>query len=180
MQAAGAVLIPVEFNDPVTQTMEAVDRAFSMSINRELPKYLATRTGLTIQNLEDLKQYNDSFPGVEGYGQSTLAAACDIEFDEQTYNELWQKIQSENAAVIEEVLVANQLDAVVLDVGSPGLNVIPLAGYPSIMMPSGVDDDGVPTSILFFGARWSEATLLALAHGYEQASEARPVPTFKS
>ncbi|MGF0240580.1 amidase family protein [Rhodococcus sp. IEGM1300] len=180
MQAAGAMLIPVEFNDPATQTMEAVDRAFSMSIKWELPKYLATRTGLAIQNLEDLKQYNDSFPGVEGYGQSTLAAACDIEFDEQAYNELWQKIQSENAAVIEDVLVTNQLDALLLDVGSPGLNVIPLAGYPSIMMPSGVDDDGVPTSILFFGARWSEATLLALAYGYEQASEARPVPTFKS
>lgn len=179
MQAAGATLIPVEFNDPESQTPEQLNEAFSMGIQRELPQYLATRTGLAIQSLEDLVQYNESSPGAEGYGQATLNAARDIDFDERTYNEAWQKIQSENAAVIDDLLVAHQLDALVLDVGSPGLNVTPLAGYPGIMMPSGMDDDGVPTSVFFFGTRWSEATLLALAYGYEQASNARPTPAFK-
>jgi amidase len=47
------------------------------------------------------------------------------------------------------------------------------------MMPSGVDEGGLPTSVFFFGARWSEARLLALAYGYEQASHARQIPAFK-
>lgn len=179
MQAAGATLIPVAFNDPESQTPEQVDKAFWMGIKRDLPRYLATRTGLAIQSLEDLVQYNEHSPSAEGYGQATLSAASNVDFDERTYNELWQKIQSENAAVIDDLLVAHQLDALVLDVGSPGLNVTPLAGYPGIMMPSGMDDDGVPTSVFFFGTRWSEATLLALAYGYEQASHARPTPEFK-
>lgn len=179
MQAAGATLIPVDINDPESQTPEEVDKAFSMGIKRHLPEYLATRTGLAIQSLDDLLQYNERSPGAEGYGQATLSAASNVDFNEHTYNELWQKIQSENAAVIDDLLVAHQLDALVLDVGSPGLNVIPLAGYPGIMIPSGVGDDGVPTSLLFFGARWSEATLLALAYGYEQASKARLTPEFK-
>ncbi|MHC8288295.1 amidase family protein [Pseudomonas sp. XS1P51] len=179
MQAAGATLIPVEFNDPESQTPEEVDRAFSMGIKWHLPNYLATRTGLAIQGLEDLLQYNENSPGLDGYGQATLSAASNVDFDERTYNELWQKIQSENASVIDDLLVAHQLDGLVLDVGSPGLNVIPLAGYPGIMMPSGMDEGGVPTSVFFFGTRWSEALLLALAYGYEQASHARPTPEFK-
>lgn len=179
MLAAGATLIPIEFNDPESQTPAEVDRAFSMAIKRQLPDYLATRTGLEIQSLDDLVQYNENNPGAEGYGQTTLSAARNIDFNERTYNELWQKLQRENAAVIDDLLVTHQLDALVLDVGSPGLNVIPMAGYPGIMMPSGVADDGVPTSVLFFGTRWSEAKLLALAYGYEQASNVRLTPGFK-
>jgi len=102
-----------------------------------------------------------------------------VAFDQRTYEQLWQTIQSENAAAIDDVLVQHQLDAVVLDVGSPGLNIVPLAGYPSVMMPTGADEEGLPTSALFFGARWSEASLLALAYGYEQASHARPIPAFR-
>jgi amidase len=175
MQAAGATLIPVEFIDPES---EQVEEAFSMGIKRNLPVYLATRKGLAAQSLEDLVQFNENAPGAEGYGQTTLSAANDIDFDERTYNQLWQKIQSENAAAIDNVLVTHRLDALVLDVGSPGLNVAPLAGYPGIMMPSGIDDAGVPTSVYFFGARWSEAKLLALAYGYEQVSRARRAPAF--
>jgi amidase len=108
-----------------------------------------------------------------------LIAANDVAFDQRTYEQLWQTIQRENAAVIDDVLARHQLDAVVLDVGSPGLNIVPLAGYPSVMMPTGADEEGLPTSALFFGARWSEASLLALAYGYEQASHARPIPAFR-
>jgi amidase len=176
MQAAGATLIPIELNDPQSAQ---VDEALSMGIKRDLPKYLAKRTGLAIQSLEELVRFNEHTPGGEGHGQSILIAANNVVFDERAYEQLWQTIQHENAAVIDDVLARHQLDAVVLDVGSPGLNVVPLAGYPSLMVPTGADEDGLPTSALFFGARWSEARLLALAYGYEQASNARPTPAFK-
>ena len=179
MQAAGATLIPVVFDDPQSLSPEEVENGFWMGIKRDLPRYLATRTGLAIQSLEDLLQYNEHCPDAEAYGQATLNAANNVDFDENTYNELWQKIQSENAAAIDNVLLGHQLDAVVWDVGSPGLNVTALAGYPGIMVPSGADDYGVPTSVFFFGTQWSEAHLLAIAYGYEQASNARPTPAFK-
>ena len=179
MQAAGATLIPVVFDDPQSLSPEEVENGFWMGIKRDLPRYLATRTGLAIQSLEELLQYNEHCPDAEAYGQTTLSAANNVDFDENTYNELWQKIQSENAAAIDDVLLGHQLDAVVWDVGSPGLNVTALAGYPGIMVPSGADDYGVPTSVFFFGTQWSEAHLLAIAYGYEQASNARPTPAFK-
>lgn len=177
MQAAGATLIPIELNDPQSAQ---VDEALSMGIKRHLPEYLARRTGLAIQSLEDLVRFNQHTPGVEGHGQSLLIAANNLVFDPLIYEQLWQTIQRENAAAIDDVLARHQLDAVVMDVGSPGLDVVPLAGYPSIMVPTGADEDGLPTSVLFFGARWSEASLLALAYGYEQASHARPTPAFRT
>ncbi|MHC8365733.1 amidase family protein [Pseudomonas sp. ZT5P21] len=174
MQAAGATLIPVELHDPLSKQVE---EAFHMGIKRDLPRYLATRTGIPASTLEDLVLFNA--PNVEGHGQDTLIEASKIAFDEQTYNKLWHKIQSENAAAIDQWLVAHQLDAIVSDVASPAMNVVPLAGYPGIMVPTGIDDDGVPTSVFFYGRRWSEANLLALAYGYEQVSHARRTPAFK-
>jgi amidase len=47
-----------------------------------------------------------------------------------------------------------------------------VAGYPGISVPSGKDEHGMPASAYFFGARWTEPTLLAVAHGYEQAAKA--------
>ncbi|WP_416740073.1 amidase family protein [Pseudomonas sp. NFX71] len=179
MQAAGATLIPVVFDDPQSLSPEEVENGFQMGIKRDLPRYLAKRSGLAIQNLKDLLQHNEHATGAEGFGQATLNAANNVDFDEYAYNELWQKIQSENAAAIDNVMLEHQLDAVVWDVGSPGLNVTALAGYPGIMVPSGADDYGVPTSVFFFGTQWSEAHLLAIAYGYEQASNARPTPAFK-
>ncbi|VVM48899.1 Glutamyl-tRNA(Gln) amidotransferase subunit A [Pseudomonas fluorescens] len=174
MQAAGATLIPVELNDPLS---EQVEEAFHMGIKHELPRYLATRTGIPAQTLEDLLLLNT--PNAEGHNQDTLIAASKVVFDEQTYNKLWQKIQIENAAGIDNWLSTHQLDALVSDVESPAMNVVPLAGYPGIMVPSGIAEDGVPTSVFFYGPRWSEARLLGLAYGYEQVSQARRVPAFK-
>ncbi|MBH2075305.1 MAG: amidase [Pseudomonadales bacterium] len=176
MQAAGATLIPVEFKDPDSP---GIEKALSMSFKKYIPKYLATRTGLAVDSVEEIVRFTENDPGTEGHGHAFLKQVENVVFDEPTYNELWQNIQRENAAVIDELLATHQLDAVVMDVGSPGLNVISLAGYPGIMMPSGIEESGVPTSVFFFGARWSEATLLALAYGYEQASHARQVPQFK-
>lgn len=176
MRAAGATLIPVEFKDPDSARVE---EALSMSFKKYVPDYLATRTGVAATSLEELVRFNENTPGEEAHGQTLLKAVDNLIFDERTYKELWQTIQRENAAAIDEMLVTHQLDALVMDVGSPGLNVISLAGYPGIMMPSGVDDDGLPTSVYFFGTRWSEAKLLSLAYGYEQASHARQTPAFK-
>lgn len=174
IQAAGATLIPVDLKDPSSARL---DEAFQMGIQRELPRYLATRTGIPAQTLNDLLRFNAA--NAEGPGQATLIAASKVVFDEQTYNHLWGMIQGENAAAIDRLLVTHQLDALVSDVASPAMNVAPLAGYPGVMVPTGIDEEGAPTSIFFYGPRWSEAQLLALAYGYEQVSNARRAPEFK-
>jgi aspartyl-tRNA(Asn)/glutamyl-tRNA(Gln) amidotransferase subunit A len=44
-----------------------------------------------------------------------------------------------------------------------------LAGIPGISLPCGLSGEGLPIGFQLMGTNWSEATLLRLAHAYEQA-----------
>ncbi len=46
-----------------------------------------------------------------------------------------------------------------------------LAGTPSLTVPCGISQAGIPYSLQFMGARLSEATLCRIGHAYEQATE---------
>ena len=50
-----------------------------------------------------------------------------------------------------------------------------VAGCPSITVPAG-HVSGLPVGLSFFGPRWSEPRLIALAYAFEQATQARRVP----
>ena len=54
----------------------------------------------------------------------------------------------------------------------------PTTGWPAIQVPMGYTrNDQLPAGITFFGRAWSEATLIRLAYGYEQATHHRRPPT---
>ena len=64
------------------------------------------------------------------------------------------------------------------DYSSGGCSTAPaVSGYPHVTVPMG-QVRGLPVGLSFFGRAWSEARLLALAYGYEQASHARKPPTY--
>jgi amidase len=52
-----------------------------------------------------------------------------------------------------------------------------IAGYPSVTVPAG-EAFGLPVGISFFGRAWTEAVLVKIAFGFEQATRARRVPRF--
>jgi amidase len=53
-----------------------------------------------------------------------------------------------------------------------------VAGYPSIAVPAGYSFGELPVGISFIGRRWSEPTLIKLAHGFEQGAKVRHAPRF--
>jgi amidase len=52
-----------------------------------------------------------------------------------------------------------------------------VAGYPSITVPAGFVF-GLPVGVSFFGRAWTEAKLITLAYGFEQATKARRKPAY--
>ncbi len=52
-----------------------------------------------------------------------------------------------------------------------------VAGYPHITVPAGFYG-GLPIGLSFFGAAWSEPTMIKLAYGWEQQMNARRKPSF--
>ena len=68
-----------------------------------------------------------------------------------------------------------ELDALIAPhVFSPLTALASAAGYPLINVPLGYQQsNGEPYGLLISGTAWSEAILLRIAHGFEQASRVR-------
>ena len=56
-------------------------------------------------------------------------------------------------------------------------NLAAIAGTPQLTVPMGAVR-GLPVGLSFFGPAWSEAKLLGLGYGFEQAAQARVEPGF--
>jgi amidase len=93
---------------------------------------------------------------------------------------------------IDFVMNKFKLDALVAPTGGPAWltdlingdhaaggssNTAAVAGYPNINVPAG-SLWGLPVGISFFGRAWSEPTLLKIAYGFEQMTNARRKPQF--
>jgi Asp-tRNA(Asn)/Glu-tRNA(Gln) amidotransferase A subunit family amidase len=51
------------------------------------------------------------------------------------------------------------------------LAITNLTGNPSVTLPNGLDKNGMPTSITFIGKHFNEATMLAFAKKYQEATK---------
>ncbi|MFD1357764.1 amidase family protein [Fictibacillus halophilus] len=79
---------------------------------------------------------------------------------------------------IDLVMHENQLDALI----SPNdvwYGIPAKAGYPSISVPSGFDEDGLPLSIILTAGAFSEKKLIEISYVYEQATHNRKPIEFK-
>jgi aspartyl-tRNA(Asn)/glutamyl-tRNA(Gln) amidotransferase subunit A len=64
--------------------------------------------------------------------------------------------------------IANPLQMYLSDIYTISVN---LAGLPALSLPCGFDGDGMPIGLQIIGKHFDEATVLRLAHAYEQATE---------
>jgi amidase len=172
----------VEFPDPVSQTIAsssdgsfleivAIPNEFKLSLNR----YLAEQSGdaVPVETLSDIIAYNDRHPDKVKYGQTLLIAS-----DAQTGSELDPAYVVARdggiayaSAWIDTVMDANGLDAIVAPDWS-NISSTAASGYPNVIVPMGYAGQA-PHGVSFAGRAFAEATLLALAYDYEQATRLR-------
>ena len=55
--------------------------------------------------------------------------------------------------------------------GGNQLSITNLTGHPAVIFPTGINKNNLPTSITLIGKLYDEATLLAIAKAYQDATD---------
>jgi amidase len=169
-------------------------------LKADLATYLATRPGVAVRTLQDVVRFNLDHAREElrwfahDLFEKALAKAG---LDSADYlDSLGRCRRATRGDGIDAILATHRLDALVAPTGGPAwrtdlLNgdnaaaagssstLAAVAGYPSITVPSG-ELTGLPLGISFTGGARSEAVLLRIAYGYEQATRHRRPPLYRA
>lgn len=65
----------------------------------------------------------------------------------------------------------DRVDVIVAPTNSGQLLATNLTGHPAVILPHGFRENGTPVSLTFVGRLFDEATLLRVAHAYQQATD---------
>lgn len=179
LRKQGAIVIEdLELIDPEEGDAgyEVLIYEFKSALNaylKELPHHVS------IRSLQDVIRFNEKDPErLLKFGQQMLLRAeatsgtlTDAEYLNARRRDLhWSRQQN-----LDRLMAEHSLDALV----SPGYfasSIAAKAGYPSVTVPAGYDDEGMPWGLTFTGCAFSEARLLQLAYAYEQATLHRQAP----
>jgi len=170
---------------------------FLYELKADIGKYLA-RLGPAspMKSLADLIAFNNQNAAREMpyFGQDTFLKSQEKgQLTEREYVDALEKNHRlTRVEGIDAVMDKFKLDALIAPTGGPAWltdlvagdhfgggssNAAAVAGYPNINITAGYIF-GLPVGISFFGRAWSEPTLLKLAYGFEQATQARKPPKF--
>lgn len=173
LEEQGAVLVPVNLR--LADASRYEELLFS-DVKEELNGYLAKRPGLPVKSLPELIEFNEDRDGKETDHQPLLKQISASTLTPEQRKTAWDELIQDFRSTLDEPIKAHNLDIIVSDVEMGSYFAVAAAGYPGITVPSGTNEEGLPTGAHFLGARWSEPTLLAVAHGYEQAAQTATKP----
>lgn len=173
--------------------MEVLLYEFKDGVN----KYLAERgSTVTPKTLTELIAYNTAHASTEmpWFGQELFERAEGKgPLTDRAYRDALascRKLSRDEG--IDATLAKHRLDAIIGPSNGPSWptdlvngdrytggnsSVAAVAGYPSITVPMGLADE-LPLGLSFIGGAWSEAKLIGLAYGFEQATKHRRAPKF--
>lgn len=178
--AKGAVMVPIGRLDAGV-SREAYDQysdALLAGIKQNLDSYLAGREGLPVKSLAELIAFNERDKQAGEPDQALLEHINSLDVTDEQREQLWAAVLPIFKGTLDKPLSEHRLDAIVSNFRADSYYFAAAAGYPGISVPSGMDDEGMPTALHFYGMGNSEATLLSVAYGYEQATQAIREPAF--
>lgn len=198
LKAQGAQLVEVPELPNEGQLGTSRTTVMLYEFHAGIADYLANYApGSPHRSLADLVAFNDRERErvMPHFGQEVFLRALekDAGLESTEYREAlatMRRLSREEG--IDRVLAEHGLDALVAPTGHPACLVdlvrgdfsgggfssaAACAGYPHITVPAGFVH-GLPCGLSFVGTAWREPELIAMAHAYEQASQARRPPVF--
>lgn len=171
--------------------------ALLVEFKHAINEYLAATPGDHPEDLAGLIEFNRTHADLElpHFGQEIfeLAEATSGDLTDPEYLQQRATATGGARAMIDDAVAAHDLDAIIaptnnapwvtdLENGDDFTGFVssstPAAasGYPNITVPAGYVQDELPIGVNFFGPRFSEPTLVAVAYAFEQATEVRRTP----
>src|SRR5258708_6595201 len=194
-KSAGAVIIDPTDLPSAADLFAGVDEVTVLFYDFpiDVAAYLATRTGLSVHNLDDLIAFNDAHADIEmQYFGQEIFLIC--QNSGVTAAQAAQSVINAHKLArdqgIDAVLQQFNLHAIITPTNQPSWTTdlidgdhfqvadstpAAVAGYPHITVPGG-SAFGLPLGLSFTGTAWSEPKLIALAFSFEQAAQARLEP----
>lgn len=138
---------------------------------------------LPVHNLKDLIEWNEqNSEKALKYGQDSLKYRSQLDNPLKSQKYILESISdlyySQNMG-IDYALERYGLDSILFP-SYVGADICARAGYPSIAVPAGFQDNGRAFGITFAGTAFSEPTLIRIAYAYEQKTKHRRMPKIKS
>lgn len=148
---------------------------FKSALNYYLSRYASGQC----RSLADIIAYNQLHADTAlHYGQDLLLLAQEQTTGRLLEHDYWeQKLlaieKGQNA--ISHCMKTLDLDVIV----SPCYSNLPaITGFPSITVPMGFSENGVPAGLSFYAGAFQEDRILRAAYGYEQVSKRQRLPAF--
>lgn len=208
IRAAGAQIVNVEFPSatdrlredgnwdwelgPADQQEFTVVKAEAYGLMNE---YLSELSNTPIKTFEDIVQFNKDNSGTEGPqpgDHPAFITGQDLFEDiiawkgvkNATYWSAKEYIRRETQNCgVDAALSFNgrELDAlIVLDMKLTCQQIPAQAGYPTIHVPIGIDDRGMPVGVSLMHTAWEEGKLIRYASAVEELVGGRPMPKFRN
>ncbi|QDP41845.1 amidase family protein [Radiobacillus deserti] len=169
LEAAGAEVFDISLSAQSPES-SVLFHEFKIDINAYLKDVASF---LPVHSLVELIAYNEEHSDIAlKYGQTVLEESqkkpgtlADPAYIQDRLNDLtFSQKEGLNQAIYSE-----KLDAILFP-NDVGCDIAARAGYPSITVPAGYTEQGVPVSVTFTGLAYSEGRLIELAYAYEQAT----------
>jgi amidase len=171
--------------------------ALKCEFKTDIASYLSTYTAAGYpKTLAGLTAFNDAHPELEGPWNSQIFVDADATGGraDPACAALRAATTPVIQAAIDDVMAANNLDAIVAPTNNPAWVTDPVngdsfegfissssaaavSGYAGITVANGFVGP-LPVGVSFIGGRWSEPTLIGLAYAFEQATHVRTPPHF--
>ncbi len=173
--------------------------ALLVEFKHDINAYLKQRPGPHPRSLAGLIEYNrrDAARELRWFGQDIFEQAEKTSGDltDPEYRRMREAATGAARNAIDSTLAEHRLDAIVAPTNGPAWltdldngadlsgfigssSPAAVSGYPNITVPAGFARRFLPLGVSFFGAQWSEPTLVSVAYAFEQESQVRRLPRF--